>query len=224
VNNALVIGSSGIIGQAICQKFLDDGWLVTKAGRSENDIGLSVLQANWAETLAPGSIDAVVWASGANLVDSIVTTDESTLTSMLEANVLYLHRTATALLRSGSLNSPCRFVVISSIWQSIAKANKYSYTITKSALAGLVRSWSIDLAHLNIAVNSVLPGVIDSPMTRRNLSDSEIQKISSETPLGRLVSASEVAAVVAWLSSTTSTGLTGEFIVIDGGWTWSKNV
>lgn len=224
MNNALVIGSSGVLGQAICQRFLDDGWLVTRAGRSEIDGGSSVLESKWAERFAPESIDAVVWASGTNVVDSILTTDELSLTSMYEANILYLHRTATALLKSQSLNSPCRFVVISSIWQSIAKANKYSYAVTKSALGGLVRSWSIDLAHLDIAVNSVLPGVVDSPMSRRNLSDSELQKIILETPLGRLVSASEVAAVVIWLSSTSSSGITGEGIVVDGGWTWSKNV
>jgi 3-oxoacyl-[acyl-carrier protein] reductase len=224
VNHALVIGSSGVLGQVICQKFLDDGWSVTQAGRNENDGGLSVLESRWAESLAPKSIDAVVWASGANAADSILTTHESSLASMYEANVLYLHRTARALLESKCLNSPCRFVVISSIWQAIARANKYSYTVTKSALAGLVRSWAIDLAPLNIAANSVLPGVVDSPMSRRNLSESEIQKIVLETPLGRLVSASEVAAVVAWLSSASSTGITGECIVVDGGWTWSKNV
>ena len=67
-------------------------------------------------------------------------------------------------------------------------------------------------------MNAVLPGVVDTPMTRSNLSSEQIKKIEHETPAGKLVSAANVAKTVSWLASPESIGVNGQFIRIDNGW------
>ena len=67
-------------------------------------------------------------------------------------------------------------------------------------------------------MNAVLPGVVDTPMTRSNLSNDQIKKIEHETPAGKLVSATNVAKAVSWLASPESIGVNGQFIRIDNGW------
>jgi 3-oxoacyl-[acyl-carrier protein] reductase len=72
---------------------------------------------------------------------------------------------------------------------------------------------------LGIRVNAVLPGVIDTPMTRKALSTEAINRIERETPFGKLVSEDELASVVSWLLSRESQGVLGQFIQVDNGWT-----
>jgi NAD(P)-dependent dehydrogenase (short-subunit alcohol dehydrogenase family) len=102
--------------------------------------------------------------------------------------------------------------------------NKIAYITSKSALGGLVRALSVDLAPLGISINSVMPGVIESQMTRQHLSAKAIEAIRRETPGGELVTASEVAAVILYLISKDSTGITGQSVVVDNGWSIYKNV
>jgi Dehydrogenases with different specificities (related to short-chain alcohol dehydrogenases) len=66
--------------------------------------------------------------------------------------------------------------VISSIWQNIARQNKLSYCVTKAALQGLIQSLMIDLGSAGHLVNAVLPGVLDTQMTRNNLLAEQLQK------------------------------------------------
>ena len=59
-----------------------------------------------------------------------------------------------------------KICILGSIWGLASKENKLSYTIAKSAITGLVKSLSIDLGKRNILVNSILPGVVESDMSR----------------------------------------------------------
>ena len=109
-------------------------------------------------------------------------------------------------------------VVLSSVWQSLSRTNKFSYSVSKAAVEGLVNSFIADYSAQGYAMNAVLPGIVDSPMTRANLSENQIKKIENETPSQYLVSASNVAKVVSWLSSPDSAGVNGQFIRVDNGW------
>ena len=83
---------------------------------------------------------------------------------------------------------------------------------------------SVDLAPSGISINSVLPGVIDSPMTRQHLSPQTIESIRRETPGGRLVSVNEVTDTIFYLISKNSSGITGQSVIVDNGWSLYKNV
>ena len=115
------------------------------------------------------------------------------------------------------LIKPTRFCVISSIWQKIARQDKLSYSMTKAALQGLILSVSADLASDGHLVNAVLPGALDTPMTRDNLLPTQIEQLTSATGFNRLPALSDVVSLVLYLCSPDNTGITGQFIAADLG-------
>jgi NAD(P)-dependent dehydrogenase (short-subunit alcohol dehydrogenase family) len=136
-----------------------------------------------------------------------------------EANVVYILASLDVLLRAGVLKTPSRLCVISSIWQEIARQNKLSYGVSKAALKGLVLSLANDLGVDGHLINAVLPGALDTPMTRQNLSEAQVQAITAATQFGRLANLKDVANAVHYLCSSENTGVTGQFIKIDLGFT-----
>ena len=83
----------------------------------------------------------------------------------------------------------------------------------------MTRALAIELAPYNILVNAVAPGYVLTDLTRQNNSEVDLEKISQAIPLRRLASPEEIASVVAFLCSQQNTYLTGQTIVVDGGYT-----
>lgn len=228
----LVFGASGAIGAALVRNFLGRGWEVTAVTRSfpTSDIPSEVDWLAWnpfsENEEAPKNIsqpfNAVVWAQGQNFNDSIHTFDAISHEDMYRANVVYIMKTLHALLTQGLLATPSRLCVISSIWQNIARQNKLSYTVSKSALQGLVQSLAIDLGQEGHLVNAVLPGALDTPMTRANLSTEQVSRLEGLTPLGKLPTLEDVCNMVGFLCSADNTGITGQFIAADRGFSYAR--
>jgi 3-oxoacyl-[acyl-carrier protein] reductase len=191
------------------------------ASNDKNQICWNPLIESSAEVLdqlrAHGPFDAVCWAQGKNCNDSIYTFDVEQHREVYEANVVYILASLNALLKAGALKMPARLCVISSIWQEISRQNKLSYGVSKAALKGLVLSLANDLGADGHLINAVLPGALDTPMTRKNLSDAQMQAITSATQCGRLANLKDVANAVHYLCSAENTGVTGQFIKIDLG-------
>jgi NAD(P)-dependent dehydrogenase (short-subunit alcohol dehydrogenase family) len=83
---------------------------------------------------------------------------------------------------------------------------------------------AIDMAGHGFAINAVLPGVIDTPMTRANLSAEQIARVEAETVGGLLATAQDVARAVSWLVDSQSRGVNGQSIVVDNGWSSVRHV
>jgi NAD(P)-dependent dehydrogenase (short-subunit alcohol dehydrogenase family) len=132
--------------------------------------------------------------------------------------------TLGSLLKHEKIESGARLCVVSSIWQEAARDNKLSYMVSKSAISGLIKSVAIDLAGRNILVNAVLPGVLDSPMTRRMLDADQIARVEGRTGFGRLISPTEVAKAILFLCSAQNLCITGQSIVADLGFTNVRQV
>ena len=223
----LVFGATGAIGRAIAEAALSRGWQVTGVARSlANDwlAGADALALDpMADNFAPQSLrgelpyTAVCWAQGANCNDSVYDVDLPRHMELYAANVAYILVTLKALLTGDLLAPASRLCIISSIWQNLARQNKLSYCVTKAALQGLVLSASADLARDGHLINAVLPGAIETPMTRRNLSAEQIDRIASATGFNRLTSLGDVASAVLSLCSPDNTGLTGQFVTADLG-------
>ena len=149
--------------------------------------------------------------------DSVYRCDPEKHLEIYKANCHYIVETLQFLLESELLVSPARLCVISSIWQTVARQEKLSYTMSKAALQGLVLSASIDLAGDGHLINAVLPGALDTPMTRENLRPEQISKLLSSTKFNRLPSLHDVTSLVMFLCSTENTGITGQFVAADLG-------
>jgi NAD(P)-dependent dehydrogenase (short-subunit alcohol dehydrogenase family) len=159
----------------------------------------------------------VCWAQGANTNDSIYNVDLKKNLDLYEANCLYILATLRILLDHNLLQAPARLCVISSIWQNLARQNKLSYCMTKAAIQGLVLSAAADLATEGHLINAVLPGALDTPMTRQNLDAAQISFLTSATRFGRLPSLQDVSSLVLFLCSPENSGITGQFIAADLG-------
>lgn len=220
MNNVLVFGATGFLGDEICRLLENSGWNVTRFGHHSSREGVFSTKTNgWANLLkVSGPFDAIVWAQGVNANGTILTTTKDSLLEVLEANLFFIFNTLKSLFASSLLSKESRGVVISSIWEENVRGNKFSYLVSKSALKGLVGSVTSDLAIEGFTINSILPGVIDSPMTKANLSQKSIARIKRETPGGKLITAAEIANLVLFLISKSSTGISGESIVADNGW------
>jgi NAD(P)-dependent dehydrogenase (short-subunit alcohol dehydrogenase family) len=81
-----------------------------------------------------------------------------------------------------------------------------------------------EVGDLNISINGLLPGIIDTPMTRKNLSQEQVNQIIDQTPSKKLVRADEIARVAEFLVSKNSQGINGQSITVDNAWTISRNV
>ncbi len=223
----LVFGASGAIGGAIAQSALQRQWHVTGVTRTLAASAEGGLSSLVFDPFAPDAdpdifreqepFDAVCWAQGANTNDSVYDVDLDRHAEIYRANCTYILATSQLLLRLDKLRAPARLCIISSIWQNLARQSKLTYCMTKAALQGLVLSASADLAADGHLVNAVLPGALETPMTRRNLSQAQIDTLTSATRFGRLSTLDDVASAVLYLCSPENTGITGQFVAADLG-------
>ena len=112
-----------------------------------------------------------------------------------------------------------RIVNIASIFGVISREKRAAYSSTKAGLIGLTKATAHDLAKDNILVNSISPGFIDTELTKNILGEKSMKEISSSIPLKRLGDPDEIAKLVLFLTSDQNTYITGENIIIDGGYT-----
>jgi 3-oxoacyl-[acyl-carrier protein] reductase len=212
----LVFGASGTLGVAIRTELEDKGHKVVAA--SNKSAGSDVQTANGLEGIASLGIkfDGCVWAQGVNANDTLLTSEKFLET--LEANLFFVVKSMKYLIDANLLTQSPSLVLVSSVWQNLSRKNKFSYSVSKAALEGLVNSVLADFSGDGLRINAVLPGVIDSPMTRANLSQDQIDNIESQTPSRKLVSSCELSKIIAWLLSNESLGVNGQFINVDNGW------
>jgi 3alpha(or 20beta)-hydroxysteroid dehydrogenase len=109
---------------------------------------------------------------------------------------------------------------ISSIDGLVGTQGAISYSGTKFAVRGMTKTAALELGPLGIRVNSIHPGIIDTPMTEDQPDVKALVPILlPRVPLGRTAEAREVAPLAAFLASDESSYCTGSEFVIDGGWT-----
>lgn len=213
--NFLVFGASGAIGSACVESLSSVGHAIA-GNRDLGELEEKITSVSF--------FDGVIWAQGLNHGDSYSDFDLSDFERVLSTNVTFILKTLKILHQSQKIRADTQLVVLSSIWGEIARPNKLSYGISKAAVGGLVRSLAVDLGPSGVQINSVSPGPIDTPMTIANLKPTELQRVISETPIKRLVSLDEVASLVCGLATGKFRGVTGQDIIIDGGWSVAKLV
>jgi 3-oxoacyl-[acyl-carrier protein] reductase len=213
--NFLVLGGTGSIGSA-CVKKLQKSGNVYLGNRDLVEFKKQIKEIT--------GFDGIVWAQGMNAADSMKDFSAQTFEEVMQANVTYILTSLKILLENGKINRDSQLVVISSVWSQISRPNKISYGVSKAALGGLVRSLSVELGPQGIQINALLPGPVDTPMTNKNLRPEELMRIISETPIKRLVTLDEVVEVACGMATGNLRGVTGQEIVIDGGWSVSKLV
>jgi NAD(P)-dependent dehydrogenase (short-subunit alcohol dehydrogenase family) len=212
--HAIVTGASSGIGAAVCRRLLRDGWQVTGISRREPVDGVTWLRADLTspESLRPLLADvqaprAVVHAAG--LQRSAPLGELSTAAGELMWRVHVEAATVLMDTLTPRLPDGARVVLIGSRTMT-GVPGKSQYAATKAALSALARSWAGELVARGITVNVVAPGPTDTPM----LSDPGRARTPPKLPpLGRLVTADEVAGLTAFLLGEDAGAITGQQLV-----------
>lgn len=229
---SLVFGGRGAIGGAIADAMQRGHRRVLRTSRKP---GAEDADTVWIDPFAADGgglraiddlpeLQAVVWAQGINTTDSVEAFDQSSFEDLLRANCTFVAVTLAALLDKNLLARGARLCVISSIWQSMTRQEKMSYTVSKAAVGGLVRSCAVDLAPRQILVNAVLPGALDTPMTRAALTPAQLEALTGSTGFKRLPAVADVVSLVCYLCSDANTGVSGQSIAVDLGYSVGRLV
>jgi len=228
--HSLVIGGTRGIGRALVKVFAAEGHTVSAVGRrcppeSERVVGHV---RNWALDLVdhgalPGNLGAIIQEHGP--VNNLVflqryrgTADNWTgeLDTSLTATRNVIESVADAFASQGGKS----IVVVGSLAsQLIASEQPLSYHVAKAGLAQMVRYYAVKLGPKRIRVNCVTPGtVIKAESQNTNQRNERLTRWYERlTPAGRMVTAEEVARVIAFLCSEAASVITGQDLVVDGG-------
>ena len=164
------------------------------------------------------SIDVLINNAGTNIIRSIENVQAENMDTLYSINLrapLLLCKAVSANMKKKLYG---RIVNVASIWSVITKPGRAMYSATKTGLSGLTKGVALDLAPYGILVNTVSPGFVNTELTAASLSNEEQDKISRQVPLGRFADPAEIAKTVIFLSSNLNTYITGQNLIIDGGY------
>jgi NAD(P)-dependent dehydrogenase (short-subunit alcohol dehydrogenase family) len=167
-----------------------------------------------------GRLDVAVACAGIELTGPAHELDPAVFARVMEVNLHGSFLTATAAARAMiDRGEGGRIVLIGSVNSTVALPSQAAYVASKGGVLLLGRALAVDWAPYGITVNVVGPGITDTPLSAASLGDPERRAwLLAKVPLGRPAAPSEIASVVAFLSSDGASYMTGAYVPVDGGW------
>jgi NAD(P)-dependent dehydrogenase (short-subunit alcohol dehydrogenase family) len=237
---ALVTGGNSGIGLATAKRFVQEGAYVFIAGRREAELAkakaeigrnvstvqcdisrLDDLDRMFAQVAAEQGVLDVLVANAAfseSMALEAVTPEhfDKTYGTNARGSFFTVQKALPLMTRGGSI-----VFVISGL--HLKAFPMYGvYASTKAAVRSMARTWAAELIERNIRVNTMSPGVVDTPMIEQQFPTAEAlaqgrQMFAQMTPMGRIGRPEEIASAVLYLASDESSYTTGFDLVADGG-------
>ncbi|HEV3449183.1 MAG TPA: glucose 1-dehydrogenase [Gemmataceae bacterium] len=239
---ALVTGGSKGLGKAMARGFAQAGADIVIASRHENELRPAleeILQGTGrrgsyivadmskraeAGRLAKaalekmGKVDILVNNAGTNTPQVTEQIRDEDWDRVLEINLSSVMALTRALVPQMKTRRWGRIIHISSIMGFISKEGRNIYSATKSALIGLARAEALELGPFGITANCIAPGPFLTDLPAQILSDEEKRVFAQRTAVGRWGEPAELVGPALLLASDAGSYLTGETIVVDGGY------
>jgi NAD(P)-dependent dehydrogenase (short-subunit alcohol dehydrogenase family) len=238
--SALVTGGASGIGAAVATLLLErgarvavldretagapEGTLAVKADVTDDDAVREAVDRAAAEL---GSLHTVVSNAGIGSIGTVEDNADEEWTRVLDINVLGMVRTARHALphlRRAAADRPGAVSITHtcSIAATAGLPQRALYSASKGAVLSLTLAMAADHVREGVRINCVNPGTADTPWIGRLLGQAddpaaERAALGARQPLGRLVSADEVAAAIVYLASPAAASVTGTALAVDGG-------
>jgi 3-oxoacyl-[acyl-carrier protein] reductase len=225
---ALVTGGTRGIGAAIAARLQAEGADVVITGRNavETRPGIQYRAADFvdrpaleafARRLRDEKVDILVNNAGINVIAPFERIDVADFDRIQSVNVRAPFLLCQAVVPWMSKQGWGRIVNIGSVFGIVSKEQRAAYSASKFALDGLTTALAAEVASSGVLANCVSPGFIETDLTLRVLGAEGMAEMTAKVPMKRLGKPEEVAALVAWLAGPDNTFISGQNIVIDGG-------
>ena len=237
---AVITGGNSGIGLATAQRFVAEGAYVFITGRRQSELDAAVKQigrnitgvrgdvSNLADLdrlyakvkEQKGHIDILFANAGVGEFAPLGTITEAHFDKIFSVNVkglLFTVQKALPLFHDGG-----SIILNASVGASKGVGTTSVYSASKAAVRSFARTWTVDLKHRKIRVNTISPGPIDTPIFDSIAqTEEEINQIKANLvaamPIGRMGSPDEIAKAVSFLASDDSSYITGIELCVDGG-------
>lgn len=164
-----------------------------------------------------GPIDILVNNAGIAPSKPIEETTEEEFRKVIDVNQVSVFLGMKAVYTSMRKAKAGSIVNVSSLAGLIGARNQIAYVASKFAVSGMTKAAALEFGEYGIRVNSIHPGIIETPMTMNDETIAMLAEISKSIPLGRTAKPEEVTNLVLYLASDESSYSTGSEFVIDGG-------
>ena len=237
---AVITGGNSGMGLATAQRFVAEGAYVFITGRRQSELDAAVKQigrnvsgvqgdvSNLADLdrlyakvkEQKGRIDILFANAGVGEFAPLGTITEAHFDKIFSVNVkglLFTVQKALPLFQDGG-----SIILTGSVGASKGVGATSVYSASKAAIRSFARTWTVDLKHRKIRVNTISPGPIDTPIfdsiaqTEKEINQIKANLVAA-VPIGRMGSPDEIAKAVSFLASDDSSYITGIELCVDGG-------
>jgi NAD(P)-dependent dehydrogenase (short-subunit alcohol dehydrogenase family) len=164
-----------------------------------------------------GRVDVIVSCAGTTRRAPTLEMDTAEWQRIVDVNLMGTLRAYKAFAPGMIANGSGRLIAIASLSSFVGLQEVSAYTASKSAVAGLTRALAVEWARHGVTVNAIAPGVFKTDLNATLLAGPRGQELLKRTPMGRFGRLEELVGAAVYLASDASSFVTGQLLVVDGG-------
>ena len=239
----IVTGGTRGIGKGIAKRFLEEGaTVIIIGGQNQEDADKAVAELSPLGKVEAMMVDLSDAAAAEKMIDDVVAKygridilvnhagiqirkwatafPIEEFKKVIDVNMIAYYVASRTAARYMQKQGGGSIVCISSGNSQCYTSQRSAYNISKTAVNGLVATLGVEWARFNIRINAVAPGYVMTEMIQKGINEGiiDIDNIMKVIPMKRLLQPSEIASSVCFLASDEASGITGQTLFTDGGW------